>query len=117
MFISFRVDFYDQTKKKNTLMFTSDLRNVHIVNKHYQVFAMTNQIYIYKNWNELFDIVKTSPNDNGIFACASFKADEHRFILSTVGERSRCHVQIKDYVFNKDMNIEKVFGNEEEKDG
>lgn len=55
----FRVDFYDKNKKKNTLMFTQDLREIAIVNKHYSVFAMSTQIYIYKNQTELFDCLKT----------------------------------------------------------
>jgi hypothetical protein len=56
----FRIDFYDRIKRVNTQRFTSNVRNLQIVNKHYQVYALNNQIYIYKNWSELYDCLKTS---------------------------------------------------------
>lgn len=95
-------------------MFTDELREISIVNKHYQVFAMARQIYIYKNWTELFDCLRTQNNEVGIFACASFKGDEERFMIATVSEKSRCSVQIRDYVFKKDLVIGSVFGEENE---
>lgn len=91
-------------------MFASEIREISIVSKHYQVFAMINQIYIYKNWTELFDCVRTATNERGIFSCASFKGDDHRFMIATIGEKTRCGFQIKDYVFRKDMTVDKVFG-------
>ena len=77
---------------------------------------MTNQIYMYKNWNELFDRLKTSENQRGIFACSSFKGDDDRFMIATLTERSKCGVQIKDFVFDKSMEILKIFGDGDEKE-
>lgn len=74
---------------------------------------MTNQIYIYKNWTELFDCVRTATNERGIFSCASFKGDDYRFMIATIDEKTRCGFQIKDYVFNKDLFVDHVFGNEQ----
>jgi hypothetical protein len=48
---------------------------------------MQGQTYIYKNWTELFDRVKTTcGNERGYFACASFKGDDKRFMLACVAD-------------------------------
>lgn len=73
-------------------MFRSELKEISVVNKHYQVFAMNNLIYIYKNWNELFDSLKTANNERGVFACASFKGDERRFMIATLSDKNKCCV-------------------------
>jgi hypothetical protein len=75
---------------------------------------MTNQIYLYKNWTELFDRLKTAPNERGVFTCAPFLGDEHRFMVASIGEKKRTSVQIKDYVFNKTIEIPAVFGDDDE---
>jgi hypothetical protein len=95
-------------------MFSSQLRRIEVVNKHYQVFAMEERTYIYKNWAELYDCLKTScGNERGVFACAPFKGDEQRFIVAALSDKSRCCVQIKDYVFARDFQVEGIFGDEE----
>ena len=96
-------------------MFGSEIKDMQIVNKHYQVFSMHDRTYIYKNWTELYDCVKTSSgNERGIFACASFKGDEHRFMIATLSDKSKCQVQIKDYVFGKELTVANIFGDDQD---
>ena len=44
-----------------------------------------------------------------MFSCASFKGDEHRFMIATLMQRNRCSVMVRDYVFNRDLQIPNVF--------
>lgn len=112
----YQVDFYEKSKKKNSLLFGSSLREIQIVNKHFQVYAMSSQIYLYKSWSELHDRLKTSENDRGVFACSSFKGDDDRFMIATLSEKNRCGIQITDYVFGKSLEIPQVFGEVNEKE-
>jgi len=48
---------------------------------------LKNQVYIYKG-RELFDCIKTTDNDKGLMSYATFKADDLRLILATLGEKS-----------------------------
>ena len=108
-----RVEIYDKDKKSKTLRFVQDVKHIQLVNRHFQIFALASQVYVYKNWTEIFDCLRTAPNERGTFACASFQGDEHRFILITIGEKSKCQVQIKDYVLARDFTIDEVFGDDE----
>jgi hypothetical protein len=66
---------------------------------------MAAQIYLYKNWMELYDRLKTWNNPRGLFACSSFNGDSDRFMIATIDERNGCGIQVKDYVFNKSIEI------------
>jgi hypothetical protein len=111
----FRVDFFDRSRKKSSLTFGSELRQIQIINKHYQVFAMDQKTYIYKNWAELYDCVKTScGNERGVFACAAFKGDEQRFIIASLSDTSKCNVQVKDYVFGRELKVANIFKDDDD---
>ena len=90
-------------------MFTQPIREFSIVSNSYQIFALKNQIYVYRT-RELHDCIKTSSNEKGIYSCATFKGDDLRLIIATLGEKSVCSVQIKDFTFEKDFLIENIFG-------
>ena len=45
---------------------------------------------------------------------ATFKADDLRLILATIGEKSQCSVQIKDFAFQREFVIENIFGEKED---
>ena len=69
---------------------------------------------MYRNWSELFDCLKTTPgNERGIFSCATFRGDEHRFMLATLSDVSKCSIQLKDYIFDKELLLSDVFGNDQ----
>lgn len=90
-------------------MFSQPIRELSIINKNYQAFALQNQIYIYSK-RDLYDCIKTASNEKGIFSFATFKDDDHRLILATISEKSQCSIQIRDFTFDKDFIIENVFG-------
>lgn len=52
-------------------MFNSNVKDMSIINKHYQAFALKNQIYLYKK-RDLFDCIKTSNNEKGLYSFATF---------------------------------------------
>jgi hypothetical protein len=84
-----------------------------LLNRHYQAFALRNSLYLYRK-RELVDCLKTAPNDRGIFSFATFKGDEHRLMLATLAEKSRCSLQLKDYTFNKEFLLENIFGDNQD---
>jgi hypothetical protein len=95
-------------------MFASEIKEMTILNKFYQAFALRNQLYIY-NKRDLFDCIKTANNEKGIFSFATFSNDDHRLIVATLSEKSLCGLQIRDFTFKKDFTIEKIFGEIEDK--
>ncbi|CDW91584.1 UNKNOWN [Stylonychia lemnae] len=108
-----QVEFYDKGKKMYSQMFSTQIKDVQIVNRHYQAFALKNQMYIYKG-RDLFDCIKTADNDKGLFSFATFKADDLRLILATISEKSQCSLQIKDFAFQREFMIDNVFGEKED---
>ena len=38
------------------------------------------------NSKDLFDIIKTADNENGVFSCATFRDDSDRLIIATISE-------------------------------
>lgn len=62
----------------------------------------------------MFDKLITANNERGVFSCSTFKDDEHRFMIATIAEKSMCNVQIRDYTFDRDYQIENVFGEADE---
>eukprot|EP00347_Sterkiella_histriomuscorum_P017967 403347293 len=109
-----QVDFYDRGKKVYSQMFNTQVKDMSIINKHYQSFALKSQIYLYKK-RELFDCIKTSDNEKGLYSYATFQADDLRLILATLSEKSRCSIQVKDFSFKSDYQIENIFGDNQEK--
>ena len=59
---------------------------------------------------DLVDCVKTADNLKGLCSYATFSADDYRLIMATLSEKSKCSIQIKDYTFKCEYEVENVFG-------
>ena len=79
------------------------------MNRFLQVFAIKNQIYVYKQ-RDLYDIVKTCESDKGVFSTATFRDDDDMLMLAVFSPTSKLSLVVKDYNSNQDLFLENIFG-------
>lgn len=79
-----------------------------MVNRLFSIFIIKSAVYLYEK-KQLYDIIKTNDNPNGVFCTSTFR-DDSRLIVGTIHENSGTSIQIKDYTLHKDYIIEHIFG-------
>ncbi len=101
-----RVDLYDHGKKTKTLMFVQPLASISVATKNFQLYCLPQQLYVYKNWHDLHDCLKTGDNPLGLHCYAGFGGrDEERFIVGSIAESKAMSIMIRDYLFQKDIMV------------